>query len=225
MIFCSSWPRGCIACNLKELEAPPSLFTQTFMLLQLPDKGFIVRGRGRPRVDSAVRMSLEFAPFKGCRRGLIADLLASSYGPLLEQLPAVKVSELRRDWADYDDAVRAEPDTIGDSGFLTALGAHVIGFASWDPRGWPCLGKIGHNCIVPAYQGHGYGRRQIEEVLSLFRRKGFRRVQVRTDEHPFFEPARRMYERCGFEFVAREPGVLLDGFEMLVYEQSVTGAV
>lgn len=152
-------------------------------------------------------------------------MLACCYGPLLEQLPAAKVSELHCDWTDYDDAVHAEPDTIGDSGFLTMLRAEVIGFASWDPRGWPNLGRIGQNCVVPAYQGQGYGRRQIEEVLRLFRRKGFRRVQVRTDEHPFFEPARRMYKGCGFELVGHEPGVLLDDFQMLVYEQSLTGAV
>lgn len=172
-----------------------------------------------------MRVSIEFALLKGCRRGLIAEILVSCYRPLLEQLPAMKASELRRDWADYDDAVHTERDTVGDSGFLTMLGSEVIGFASWDPRGWPNLGRIGHNCIDPAYQGQGYGRRQIEEILRLFRRKGFRRVQVRTDEHPFFEPARRMYERCGFELVGQEPGVLLDNFEMLVYEQSLTGAV
>lgn len=152
-------------------------------------------------------------------------MLASCYRPLLEQLPEAKVKELRCDWADYDDAVHTEPYTIGDSGFLTRLGADVIGFASWDPRGWPDLGRIGHNCVVAAYQGHGYGRRQIEEILRRFRRKGFRRVQVRTDEHPFFEPARRMYTGCGFEVAGREPGVLLDDFEMLVYEQRLIRAV
>ncbi len=169
--------------------------------------------------------SLEFMLFQGCRRGLLADLLASCYAPLLEQLPTAKVAGLRSDWADYDDAVHTEPDTIGASGFLTCLGTRVIGFASWDPRGWPDVGSVGHNCIIPEFQGHGYGRRQVEEVLSLFRRKGFRRVQVRTDAHPFFGPARRMYERCGFRVVGREPGVLLDGFEMLVYERAISSAV
>ena len=117
-----------------------------------------------------------------------------------------------------------EADTVGEAGFFTALGGQVIGFAPWNPRGWPSLGIIGHNCIVPLYQGRGYGRRQIEEVMSLFSQKGFRRVQMRTDEHPFFEPARRMYQRCGFALVAREPGVLLAGLEMLVYEASLTAA-
>jgi GNAT superfamily N-acetyltransferase len=149
---------------------------------------------------------------------VLADLLAVCYAPLLEQLPVAKVHELRRDWADYDKDVHTEPDTVGDSGFSTCREGRVIGFASWDPREWPDVGRVGHNCIIPEVQGRGYGRRQVEEVLSLFRRRGFRRAVVRTDEHPFFEPARRMYERCGFRLIDREPGVLVAGCEMLVYK-------
>ena len=170
-------------------------------------------------------MCLEFGLLTGCRSGFLADLLANCYAPLLEQLPAAKAAELRSDWADYDDAVHTEPDTVGDSGFLSLLGTQPIGFASWDPREWPDIGRVGHNCIIPEFQGRGYGRRQVEEVLSVFRRKGFRKVQVRTDEHPFFEPARRMYRRCGFQLVGRDTGVLLDGFEMLVYERAIAEPV
>jgi len=170
-------------------------------------------------------MYLEFALLRDCRRGLLADLLARCYALLLEQLPAAKVVELRADWADYDDAVHTEPDTVGASGFLSLLGTQLIGFASWDPREWPDVGRIGHNCIIPEFQGNGYGRRQVEEVLSVFRRRGFWKAQVRTAEHPFFEPARRMYRRCGFQLVGREPGVLVDGFDMLVYELAIASSV
>lgn len=168
-------------------------------------------------------MSLQRVSLQDCLPGFLAELLTCCYAPLLEQLPVAKVTELRHDWADYDDAVNAEPETIGDSGFLTLLDERVIGFASWDPRGWPEIGTVGHNCIIREYQGHGYGRWQVEEVLSHFHRNGFVRARVRTDEHPFFEPARRMYERCGFRLVGREPGTLLAGFEMLIYEQALSG--
>ena len=169
-------------------------------------------------------MCLDLMPLTECDAGLLAGLLDHCYAPLLEQLPATKVDELRRDWADYDAAVHGEPETVGDSGFLARRGGHVIGFASWDPRGWPAVGRVGHNCIIPEFQGRGYGRRQVEEVLSLFCGKGFAKAQVRTDEHPFFEPARRMYERCGFRLVGREPGSLLEGYEMLVYERALSGS-
>ena len=165
---------------------------------------------------------LAFAPYQSQRRGLIAEILASCYAPLLAELPATTAARLRDDWTAYDDDVHAKPETIGRAGFFSLLGGQVVGFASWDPRGWPDVGSVGHNCVLPEHQGRGFGRRQIEEVLALFRRRGFARARVRTDEHPFFEPARRMYRRCGFDLVGREPGRLVDGSAMLVYERRLS---
>ena len=44
---------------------------------------------------------------------------------------------------------------------------------------------------------------QIEEVLRRFRVWGFRKAIVTTGDDPFFQPAQRMYEACGFVEVAR----------------------
>jgi len=167
---------------------------------------------------------LEFRPFQGFKRGLVAAILQESYAALLAQLPADKADELCRDWNEYDEGVHDEPDTVGASGFITQLDEATIGFGSWDPRGRPRIGCIGHNCILPAFRNCGYGRRQIDHILDLFRGRNFERAQVRTDEHPFFEPARRMYERCGFRFVKREPGTLSPGLDMLVYERPILPA-
>jgi GNAT superfamily N-acetyltransferase len=186
----------------------------------------LVEGQGVPpirEVNQGNPCPLVFVPYQSRRRGLIAELLASGYAPLLGQLSAARRDSLRHDWAEYDDAVHDEPETIGRAGFFSLLGDQVIGFASWDPRGWPDVGTVGHNCVLPEYQGRGFGRCQIEEVLGLFRRLGFARARVRTDEHLFFEPARRMYRRCGFELAGREPGVLVEGSAMLVYEQRLRG--
>jgi GNAT superfamily N-acetyltransferase len=162
--------------------------------------------------------AIEFAPFAGCRPGLIFDLLSESYAPLLAQLPQAKVAELLQDWREYDAAVFGEPDTVGSSGFVTRLGREIIGFASWNPTNWPAVGIIGHNCITPTRASRGYGRRQIVEILRRFSEAGFQTASVRTDEHPFFGPARRMYSSCGFEEVARYPGELLDEYAMIEYE-------
>jgi GNAT superfamily N-acetyltransferase len=167
--------------------------------------------------------TVEFAPFAGFRPGLIYGLLKESYAPLLGTLPDAKVAELLQDWREYDAAVFGEPDTVGSSGFLTCRGRDIIGFASWDPRNWPAVGIIGHNCITPAHASKGYGRRQIMEVLRRFIEAGFQTARVRTDEHPFFAAARRMYSSCGFEEVARYPGVLLDECAMIEYERRLDG--
>ena len=145
-------------------------------------------------------------------------MLAEAYAALLVDLPAELSEELLADWGSYDAAVHDEPDTVGSAGFLTRLDGAIIGFGSWDPRGWPDVGHIGHNCILPSHQRRGFGRQQVEEILSFFRNKGFHLACVRTDEHPFFIPARQMYVVCGFREVGREPGSLLEDCDTVVYE-------
>lgn len=163
-------------------------------------------------------------PLDDWPRGTISGLLEESYSVLLDDLPPEKVSELRRDWDDYDESVILEADTVGAAGFMTLLDGDPVGFGSWDPRRWPEVGRVGHNCIIPEHQRRGYGRLQVEEILRRLRALGFARIQVRTDEHPFFEAARRIYDNCGFRVVGYEPGVLLPGYRMLVYELQDSGS-
>jgi len=158
------------------------------------------------------------APFSECAPGSVAAMLAEAYEALLVQLPVDRREDLLADWRRYDIAVFDEPDTVGSAGFLTLLDGAIIGFGSWDPRGWPGVGHIGHNCILPSHQGRGFGRQQVEEILGFFRSRGFRLARVRTDEHFFFTPARRMYVACGFKEVGRERGTLLDDCDTVVYE-------
>jgi GNAT superfamily N-acetyltransferase len=145
-------------------------------------------------------------------------MLAEVYGGLLAELPAEKTKELLADWRRYDAAVHDEVETVGAAGFLTWIADEIIGFASWDPRGWPEVGQMGHHCILPGHQRQGYGRQQFEAVLSFFLDNGFRLARVATDEHSFFVPARRLYEACGFRLVRREPGTLLEGSMTAIYE-------
>jgi C-terminal peptidase prc len=174
--------------------------------------------------DETAAASVEFRPFSQGTRGLVFDVLRRSYQKLLDELPDAKVEELVLDWRAYDDAVFDEPDTVGDCGFFTCLGDEFIGFASWNPLDWPETAVIGHNCILPDHQGRGYGKRQVTELVARFTRSGFEKVSVETDEHPFFAPARRMYEKCGFEEVGRRPGVLIETCEMIEYEKRLEDA-
>jgi GNAT superfamily N-acetyltransferase len=145
-------------------------------------------------------------------------MLNESYDDLLVELPSEKREELLTDWASYDDAVHDEPDSVGSAGFLSLIAEEAIGFASWDPRGWPEVGHIGHHCIRPGFQRRGHGTGQVERVLEIFRACGFRMASVHTDEHAFFAPARRIYQACGFRHVGQAPGTLLAGSMTMVYE-------
>ena len=145
--------------------------------------------------------AIAFTPLAEHEPGLVLSLLSHSYAPYLALDPQASRA-WPADWAAYDQEVFQRPDTVGACGFVTCLSGEPIGFASWDPRGRP-TGIIGHNCVLPAFQGHGYGTVQIRRVLDILRRRGFEQVRVTTGDHLFFLPAQRMYASCGFREIER----------------------
>lgn len=123
--------------------------------------------------------------------GIIFALLAQSFAGLLN-------SELENKLRKSDKEVFENPDTVGACVFISMLNGKPVGMASWDPRQGPKLGIIGYNCILPEYQGKGFGKAQVKEILKRLKEQGFKKVIVTTGEHPFFEPADKMYLSCGF---------------------------
>ena len=123
--------------------------------------------------------------------GIVYSILASCYAGILD-------STFENRFREFDRDVFENPDTIGACTLISSVEGDIVGLVSYDPRQGPRFGIIGHNGILPPYQQRGYGRRQIAEVLRIFRARGFERARVSTSEHPFFRPARRRYEACGF---------------------------
>ena len=106
---------------------------------------------------------------------------------------------LFKDWENYEEEVFKNPLTVGKCGFLSYYEDNLIGFASWDPRQRPNIGIIGQNCILPKFQGRGFGKIQVKEIMRILKRDKFQNVKVTTGEHEFFVPAQKMYESCGFK--------------------------
>ena len=139
---------------------------------------------------------LEFHKFGKYKAGIIFSLLYQSYKAYFQYDPDCE-SGWKQAWEEYDKSVFGNPETVGACGFISSVGAQVIGFASWDPRQYPC-GIIGHNCILPEFRGNGFGRQQVKEVLRILKSKMFSEIIVTTGGHDFFKPAQKMYKACGF---------------------------
>jgi putative acetyltransferase len=54
----------------------------------------------------------------------------------------------------------------------------------------------------PGYLGRGVGRLMLDHLLGEARRRGYRRVSLETGSQDYFEPARRLYRKAGFEICA-----------------------
>jgi GNAT superfamily N-acetyltransferase len=162
-------------------------------------------------------VQIAYSPATAHKPGTIYELLCACYEDLLADDPNAWADEKQK-WLAYDREIFANPQTVGACVFVTTLGGEAIGFASWDPRQGPELAVIGHSCIIPEHQGKGFGESQIAEVLSRLKAAGFRKALATTSEHPFFEPARRMYLTCGFRGARRRPGGPDPRYQVIDYE-------
>ncbi len=83
--------------------------------------------------------------------------------------------------------------------YVTEVNGQVIGFCCllMDPS--TGIGEVGHNGVRPDCRGKGYGTRQLEFILDEMRRRGMKIAEVQTATNEKHAPARRMYERAGFQ--------------------------
>jgi len=164
-------------------------------------------------------MALSFTPLSGRETTDIVSLLTDAYLPYREAHPLV-YETWRLHWLEYQQMVDAYPESVGECGFYTCFNKEIIGFASWDPRRFPCA-EIGHTCIRRQWQGRGYGILQLHEVLRRLQQQHFQRVTAATMEELFFLPAERMFLSCGFAEKRRFVGGEKRKARFIEYEMSL----
>ncbi|MCL0034030.1 GNAT family N-acetyltransferase [Thermodesulfovibrionales bacterium] len=160
---------------------------------------------------------IEFRSTTSFERGIIYKLLCESYAGLLESKPR-SADEYKTDWKKADDDTFDNPDTIGRCVLISIINGEPIGSVSWDPRRIPKEGVIGQNCILPPWRGKGYGKQQIQKMLSIFRSRGTKLIKVSTDNYPLFIPAQKTCLSCGFKEVGRSHVDSYGGLELVQYE-------
>ena len=165
-------------------------------------------------------MTIAFQSFRDFPPGTITSLLCRAYSAIKHSDPQFWARE-NPTWEEYDRQVHDLPETVGSCGFVSVFDRTPVGMASWDPRRFP-LGLIGHNCVLPSHQGKGYGQAQLREVLRRLGQQGFQKVRAQTGDQPFFAPARRMYQACGFQRVGKRT---VRGFPTVGYEADLQDMV
>ncbi len=105
-----------------------------------------------------------------------------------------------RPWQDHKiPDVREELFAEPEHAFVSELDGRVIGFCCYRLDASGGIGEVGQNGVHPDFRGQGYGARQLAFVLEELRRAGMTIAEVQTGLNDGHAPARRMYERVGFE--------------------------
>jgi len=161
---------------------------------------------------------MEFLGLDHFSRGVLSDLLHASYAPFCVENAEFERVESPK-WKQFDETIFNNLTTMGGWVFVTVENGRPVGFASYDPRDRPDSARVSHNCVTPSHQGKGIGTAQIRQVLQRLRTQGVRLAKVSTGGFPFFAPARRMYEACGFREASRTPTEASWGlFDLVEYE-------
>ena len=141
-------------------------------------------------------MNLRFEKVSNFQRGTLFALLSDAYSfdPRYARCWSA-------DWRAFDDFFFDHLQIADRCGIVTTLSGNAIGFASWDPRKKPMYVEIGHNCIVTAHKGKGYGTLQMREAVRRMAQEGAREILVTTNAA--FLPASNMYRGVGMRECGR----------------------
>ena len=113
---------------------------------------------------------------------------------------------LTRTWADW------EANTLQAVCLNTTLIAEVagepVGFATYELDDRSRIGTVSDNAVLPEYRGRGIGGLLLAGVLKRMAEAGMEFAQVETGLDSPYAPARRMYERHGFQPLHRSIGLV-----------------
>ena len=107
-------------------------------------------------------------------------------------------------FADAEDAQGAHLDEIcrKDSCHQVFVAVHkdqVIGFCGASLNREAAIGTVGLNAVHPEFSDQGVGTTLYEHVLAWMKSQGATAAQVSTGDDPSHLPARKAYEKAGFE--------------------------
>lgn len=136
---------------------------------------------------------------------VLVEIALAAWEPIFDQYRAMMGEELfgllHPDWrAEKADQIRRGCDPqYGGGACVVECEGRIVGFATYYPKAKTRVGEIGNNAVHPDYQGKGIGTRMHEHVIERLGGLGMRFVEVGTGGDPSHAPARRAYQKAGFD--------------------------
>jgi ribosomal protein S18 acetylase RimI-like enzyme len=130
------------------------------------------------------------------RAAAFAPVFASFRAIVGQDIAALGLATAEQEQADLLDAI-AKPDS-GHAIGVAETGGAIAGFVSWKPNIAPGIGEITLNAVHPDHGGNGIGAALYGHALAALKSAGMQLATVGTGGDPSHAPARRAYEKVGF---------------------------
>ena len=152
-----------------------------------------------PEYDFRLARPGDEARLQAIRRAAFAPIFASFRSLLGDEI--YELAQRRGDEAQEGLLTSLMTPSQGKALYVALAGEEIVGFVAvlldQDTR----VGEIGLNAVDPARAGRGVGSAMYEFALGLMRQAGMKVASVSTGGDPSHAPARRAYEKVGFDAV------------------------
>jgi ribosomal protein S18 acetylase RimI-like enzyme len=146
-----------------------------------------------------------FRPVTAADAGAIEEIRRAAFAPVFASFRALLGNDIYDLAQAKEDAGQAEllrsllaPGSAWDV-FVADFESNVVGFVSVRIDAEARVGEIGLNAVHPAHAGRGLGSAMYEFALAHMRQAGAKVATVSTGGDPSHAPARRAYEKVGFD--------------------------
>ncbi len=83
--------------------------------------------------------------------------------------------------------------------YVAEIAQRIVGFVSCHPDEASGTAEIGNNAVDPDFQGRGVAGIMYEHIFDCLRARGIHYVQLNPGDDPAHRPARRAYQKSGFQ--------------------------
>jgi len=143
--------------------------------------------------------------------GRLQSIRRAAFAPVFASFRAMLGDELydlaqRRDDEAHDGVLSSmmSADSIWEL-YLAELGGTIVAFVAVRIDSATLVGEVGLNAVDPEHSGAGIGTAMYEFAVARLKQAGMKVATVGTGGDPSHAPARRAYEKAGFN--ARIPSL------------------
>lgn len=135
----------------------------------------------------------------------LEEIRSQAFQPIFNSFREILGEEIYKRAQEPEDRQQAEmlrellePDSQWSVFVLLEVG-ELVGFISIKMDEEAKVGEIGLNAVHPDYAGNGQGTLMYEFAIEQMKQQGMKVATVATGGDPSHSPARRAYEKAGFD--------------------------